>query len=56
MPGDIPIRGVLVERGTPCRVAIGFEAMGRTVVLHVPLGDLNRVEGPLTPHWSLGAL
>jgi hypothetical protein len=56
IPGDIPIRGVLVERGSLCRVAIGFDAMGRTVGLRIPLDDLKRVEGPLTPHWSLRAL
>ena len=56
MPGDITIRGVLVERGPVCRVAIGFDVMGRTVVLRVPLDDLKRAEGPLTPHWSLRAL
>ena len=50
IPGDITIRGVLVERGSLCRVAIGFDAMGRTVGLRIPLDDLNR-EGPLTPHW-----
>jgi hypothetical protein len=54
--GDIPIRGVLVERGSLCRVAIGFDAMGRTVGLRIPLDDLKRVEGPLTPHWSVRAL
>ncbi len=54
--GDIPIRGVLVERGSLCRVAIGFDAMARTVVLHIPLDDLRHVEGSLTPHWSLGTL
>jgi hypothetical protein len=53
MPGDVPIRGVLVERGSTCRVAIGFDVMGRTVILRIPLDDLNRVQGPLTPHWSL---
>ena len=53
IPGDIPIRGVLVERASVCRVAIGFEVMGRTVVLRVPLVDLKRLEGQLTPHWSL---
>ena len=56
MPGDIPIRGVLVERGSTCRVAIGFDTMGRTVVLRIPLDDLKQVEGQLTPHWSLRAL
>ena len=56
IPGDITIRGVLVERGSVCRVAIGFDVMGRTVVLRVPLVDLKRAEGPLTPHWSLLAL
>jgi hypothetical protein len=30
--------------------------MGRTVVLRVPLDDLKRAEGQLTPHWSLRAL
>jgi hypothetical protein len=30
--------------------------VGRTVVLRVPLVDLKRVDGPLTPHWSLSAL
>ena len=56
VPGDITIRGVLVERDSGCRVAIGFDVMGHTVVLRVPLVDLKRVEGPLTPHWSLRAL
>ena len=56
IPGDIAIRGVLVERGSVCRIAIGFDVMGHTVVLRVPLVDLKRVEGPLTPHWSLRAL
>ena len=56
IPGDITIRGVLVERGSLCRVAIGFDAMGRTVSLRIPLDDLKRGEGPLTPHWSLRAL
>src|SRR5450759_1031590 len=56
VPGDITIRGVLVERGSVCRVAIGFDVMGRTVVLRVPLVDLERAEGPLTPHWSLRSL
>lgn len=56
IPGDIPIRGVLVERSSTCRVAIGFDTMGRTVVLHIPLDDLNRLDGPLTPHWSLRLL
>src|ERR1035438_6919414 len=56
IPGDITIRGVLVERDPVCRVAIGFDVMGRTVVLRVPLVDLKRAEGPLTPHWSLLAL
>ena len=56
IPGDITVRGVLVERGPVCRVAIGFDAMDRTVVLRIPLGDLKRVEGTLTPHWSLRAL
>jgi transcription antitermination factor NusG len=56
IPGDPTIRGVLVERGSPCRVAVGFDAMGRTVVLRIPLDDLKRVDGPLTPHWSLRAL
>ena len=56
IPGDISVRGVLVERGSVCRVAIGFDAMDRTVVLRIPLDDLKRVEGPLTPHWSLRAL
>lgn len=54
--GDISIRGVLVERGAICRVAIGFDAMGRTVALRIPLSDLTRVDGLLLPHWSLGAL
>jgi hypothetical protein len=54
--GDITMRGVLVERGSVCRVAIGFDVMGRTAVLRVPLDDLKRVEGPLTPHWCLRAL
>ena len=54
--GDVTIRGVLVDRGAVCRVAIGFNAMGHTVALRVPLDDLKRVEGPLTPHWSLNAL
>jgi transcription antitermination factor NusG len=56
IPGDIPIRGVLVERGSTCRVAIGFNTIGHTVTLHIPLADLKRVEGPLTPHWSLSGL
>jgi hypothetical protein len=56
IPGDIPIRGVLVERGLLCRVAIGFDSMGRTAALRIPLEDLKHVEGPLTPHWSLRAL
>ena len=56
IPGDITIRGVLVERDSVCRVAIGFDVMGRTVVLRVPLVDLKGVEGPLTPHWSLRGL
>jgi hypothetical protein len=56
IPGEIPIRGVLVERGSLCRVAIGFDSMGRTVSLRIPLNDLKRVEGPLAPHWSLLAL
>lgn len=56
MPGDIPVRGVLVERGDVCCVAIGFDAMGHTVVLRVPLVDLKRTEDQLTPHWSLLAL
>ena len=56
IPGDIPIRGVIVERGSVCRVAIGFDVMGRTVALRVPLDDLKRVEGSLTPHCSLRAL
>jgi hypothetical protein len=30
--------------------------MGHTLVLRVPLVDLKRGEGPLTPHWSLNAL
>jgi hypothetical protein len=30
--------------------------MGRTVGLRIPLDDLKRVEGALTPHWSLRAL
>jgi hypothetical protein len=54
--GDLPIRGVLVERGSVCRVAIGFDAMGRTVVLRIPLADLDHIEGQLTPHWSLRTL
>jgi len=54
--GDLTIRGVLVERESVCRVAIGFDAMGHTVVLRVPLDDLKRAEGQLTPHWSLRAL
>ena len=33
IPGDIAIRGVLVERDSVCRVAIGFDVMGYTVVL-----------------------
>src|ERR1035438_8981862 len=53
IPGDIAIRGVLVERDSVCRVAIGFDVMGYTVVLRVPLIDLERTEGTLTPHWSL---
>jgi hypothetical protein len=56
MPGDIPIRGVLVERGSTCRVAIGFDTIGRTVVLRIPLDDLKRVDGPLTPYWSVFTL
>src|ERR1039458_2893833 len=56
IPGDPTIRGVLVERGSPCRVAVGFDAMGRTVVLRIPLDDLKRADGPLTPYWSLRAL
>jgi transcription antitermination factor NusG len=56
IPGDVPIQGVLVKRGSVCRVAIGFDVMGHTVALRVPLVDLKRVEGPLTPHWSLRAL
>ena len=56
IPGDITIRGVLVERGTVCLVAIRFDVMGRTVVLRVPLDDLKRAEGALRPHWSLRAL
>lgn len=31
IPGDIPIRGVLVERASVCRVAIGFAVMGSPV-------------------------
>ena len=50
IPGDITNLGVLVERGSLCRVAIGFDAMGRTVGLRIPLDDLKRGEGPLTPH------
>jgi hypothetical protein len=53
IPGDIAIRGVLVERDSVCRVAIGFDVMGCTVVLRVPLVDLKGVEGPLTPPWPL---
>jgi transcription antitermination factor NusG len=56
IPGDIPIRGVLVERGSTCRVAIGFDTMGHTVALRVPLDDLQYAEGPLLPHWSLRSL
>ena len=42
--GDIVIQGVLIERAAVCRVAIGFDAMKRTVVQRVPLhatGDLK---------------
>ena len=46
IPGDIPIRGVLVERGSLCRIAIGFDAMGRTVGLRIPLDDLKRLARP----------
>ena len=56
VPGEFAIRGVLVERGSVCRVAIGFDVIGRTVVLRVPLVDLKRAEGPLAPHWSLRSL
>ena len=56
IPGDTAMRGVLVERGSVCRVAIGFDVMGRTVVLRVPLDDLRRADRPLTPHWSLTTL
>jgi len=56
VPGEFAIRGVRVERGSVCRVAIGFDVIGRTVVLRVPLVDLKRAEGPLTPHWSLRSL
>ena len=56
VPGEFAIRGVLVERGSVCRVAIGFDVVGRTVVLRVPLVDLKRAEGPLAPHWSLRSL
>jgi hypothetical protein len=56
IPGEIPMRGVLVERDSVCRVAIGFDVMGYTVVLRVPLVDLKRTEGTLTPHWSLFTL
>lgn len=34
--GDTSIRGVLVERGALCRVAVGFDAMGRTVLGYEP--------------------
>jgi hypothetical protein len=50
------VRGVLVERGSPCRVAVGFDSIGRTVILHVPLEDLKFAGGDLEPHWSLRAL
>jgi hypothetical protein len=56
IPGEIPVRGVLVERGPLCRVAIGFNAMARAVVLRVPLADLRHEEGSLTTHWSLDSL
>ena len=56
VPGEFAIRGVLVERGSVCRVAIGFDVVGRTAVLRVPLVDLKRAEGPLAPHWSLRSL
>ena len=54
--GDADIRGVLTERNAMCRVAIGFDTMGRTVALKVPLDALRRVDGGLTPHWSLKLL
>ena len=54
--GDGDIRGVLVERNALCRVAIGFDTMGSTVVMKVPLEELKRVDGELTPHWSLKLL
>jgi hypothetical protein len=46
------VRGVLVERGVECRVAIGFDVIGRTVVIRVPLDSVRQVD-KLTPHWSL---
>jgi hypothetical protein len=50
--GGGDIRGVLVEGGNECRVAIGFDVIGRTVVIRVPLDSLRHVD-QLTPHWSL---
>lgn len=50
------VRGVLVERSTVCRVAIGLGSMGQTAVLKVPLDAVKRVEGSLIPHWSLADL
>ena len=54
--GDVTVRGVMVERSTVCRVAIGFDSFRQTVVLRLPLDTLKRVDGPLGPHWSLASL
>ena len=54
--GETAIQGVLIERAAVCRVAIGFDAMKRTVVLRVPLADLKHTGASLKPHWSLNRL
>jgi len=52
--GSDNIRGVLVERGVECRVAIGFNVMQNTVIIRVPLDSLRAInDDQLTPHWSL---
>ena len=51
------VTGVLIERHRDiCRVAIGFESVGRVIILKVPASELKPVDGPLRPHWSLKLL
>ena len=35
--GDEPVRGVLIDRGQICKVAIALKSLGKAVCVHVPI-------------------